>query len=136
MTDITGIMAAGLVGTLAAGLAWQINRRLTILGALGVLLGASVIEEFIKTGLALMASVSVPWVHVCFGLCEAVCEWRQAKSITLAVALGVVSHACFGLVTAGLILEGWHPVLAIAMAVIFHMVWNSSVWYFARRLTE
>ena len=77
MTDITGIMAAGLVGTLAAGLAWQINRRLTILGALGVLLGAPVIEEFIKTGLVLMASVSVPWVQ--YTWLVSVCEWRQAK---------------------------------------------------------
>ncbi|WP_196768277.1 hypothetical protein [Neomoorella thermoacetica] len=131
-----------LVGFSAALCAWLLNRLLLHLGVHGVpaLLGP-VIEETLKTGLALAAGASLAGVHSTFGLIEGLWELpagtppgapaapvRGYPGAWIGPALAAWGgHSFFGLLVLLTYTRTGHPGTAWAMGLLAHLAWNRAV---------
>ncbi|MDN5327361.1 MAG: hypothetical protein PWP41_2057 [Moorella sp. (in: firmicutes)] len=134
-----------LVGLSAALCAWLLNRLLLYLGVQGVpaLLGP-VIEETLKTGLALAAGASLAGVHSTFGLIEGLWELpgRPARTPRGAQAARVRGypaawigpalaawggHSFFGLLVLLTYTRTGHSGTAWAVGLLAHLAWNRAV---------
>lgn len=80
------------------------------------------VEEGLKTGLAVWASLVIWQVHLCFGLIEAANDLKSGGSWSSAL-YSVLSHAVFGAITVGFIqfLSLW---LTIILVSCLHSLWN------------
>ncbi len=120
------LAAAGI----AALLALKINRAMVNRfgeGAVKFLIPIG--EEGLKTGLALLFGLSVPVVHLSFGLYEAGYDLLanpgsgSTKRWTAAL-LAITGHGLFGWVTWQLIRLKGSIILAAVSASAVHVVWN------------
>lgn len=121
--------ASGILAAAAAYVANMLARRLSkVADALVVPL----VEELLKSALALLLGASIPLTHLVFGLVEGASELRHVKRGKIAALLGAVSHLSFGLITAAVYrLSGSAPA-GVAGAVLAHMVWNAYVYDLVR----
>ncbi|NPV92635.1 MAG: hypothetical protein HPY50_17855 [Firmicutes bacterium] len=115
-------------GVLAAAISWFVSSRLVIprfhLGRVWV---SPMLEEALKTGLALSLGAQVVLCHAVFGAVESIYEiWWKKK--TAAGGAAFVSHLLFGIVTVEL--YRWWGVwpLAIIGAAAVHTTWNGLVF--------
>jgi len=117
-----------LAGLLAAGLAMAANMVLKRAGRAGVAYYGPLLEECLKTGWALILNVSVPGVHIFFGIFEALgdCLWG-GRFKKLAALSAVTAHTAFGLITYYAISRGYPVLTSVLAAAGFHMLWNVGV---------
>lgn len=127
-----------MVGFSAALSAWLLNRLLLNLRVHGVpfILGP-VIEETLKTGLALTTGASLAGVHSTFGLIEGLWELFGANRAGLGhggtgtwmgpalAAWG--GHSFFGLLVLLTYTRTGHAGMAWAMGLLAHLAWNRTV---------
>jgi len=86
------------------------------------------LEECLKTGWALILNVSVPGVHIFFGVFEALgdCVWGGGFN-RLAALSAVVAHTVFGLITYFTLSAGYPAITSILAAAGIHILWNAGV---------
>jgi len=107
---------------LAAALAWVANRFLLSFLKFNTVLWGPLLEETLKTGLALAWGAPLTLVHITFGLVEGFFELKLKKAGPALAA--VAGHSLFGVV-ASLIWQNWgHAILAWAGGFILHLAWN------------
>ncbi|KKM10936.1 hypothetical protein SY88_11060 [Clostridiales bacterium PH28_bin88] len=128
-----------LAGLLAAGVAWAVNRWLVGTWGNRVITGlVPLVEEVVKTGLAVGMGVNILPVHTVFGAVELVSDFASprppAKSIP-AGALALAGHLLFGYLTAaGYTATGrWWWGLVAGIAV--HLTWNTLAVKVSRRFS-
>ena len=120
-------MASGL---LAALLSYYINSKaLKIVGEEAITYWAPVLEELLKTGLALMLGGKVFLSHVTFGAVEALYDMRKNRGITayLAGFASIVSHIVFGTITQYSIYYLDSVIFGVSISTLVHVVWNYTV---------
>lgn len=112
-------------GLAAAAVAYTINRFvLRRLGGRAIWLAIPVLEEMVKTGLALMAGAAVVSTHAIFGAVEAVYEVSGRRPSVTAAGLAVITHLLLGLLTAYLISRGRSLAFAVGTAAAVHTAYN------------
>jgi hypothetical protein len=114
-----------LAGTLAAGIAYLINRQVVRQlgpGAIGSVI--PVVEEVLKTGLAIILGASILGAHLIFGVIEGAYDLiTGGEHRAWAGVISVVSHFIFGLVTLTVSTNlGVLP--AVAISITIHAGWN------------
>ncbi|MGI9952551.1 hypothetical protein V3F56_09350 [Moorellaceae bacterium AZ2] len=120
-----------LTGLVAAALAWAGNRFLLSFLKFDTLLWGPLLEEALKTGLALAWGAPLLVVHFTFGLAEAAWELKRARRGAALAAVG--GHALFGVAAAGLWESSGQAVLAWGVGFILHFVWNAAVFRLHRK---
>jgi hypothetical protein len=117
---------------LASTAAYLINRLVfERLGTWSLVTVVPLVEELLKTGLAVLLQASLWWVHVGFGALEASLDIRQRPRPApmvgyLAAWCSVIGHGAFGAVT----MWGWSStgswLWGYALGSGLHLLWN--VW--------
>ncbi|MBE3580903.1 MAG: hypothetical protein IMW96_04605 [Thermoanaerobacteraceae bacterium] len=120
-----------LAGLLAAALAWTGNRFLFSFLKFDGLLWGPLLEEALKTGLALAWGAPVLLVHAAFGLVEAGWELTRARRGAALAAVG--GHTLFGVAAAGLWEGSGQAVLAWGGGFLLHFLWNAALFWLHRR---
>lgn len=124
------ILMSTIAGLLAAYVSYFLNgRALKLLGEDAVTYGAPVIEETLKTGLAIAAGGGILFSHITFGLVEAAYDIFKNRGIlqyTAGIA-GLISHAVFGIITVYVWRFFGSPLVGVAIAIIIHMLWNHMI---------
>ncbi|HBT47454.1 MAG TPA: hypothetical protein DEA73_06200 [Peptococcaceae bacterium] len=120
-----------LSGLLAAALAWAGNRFLFSLCKFDGLLWGPLLEEALKTGLALAWGAPLLLVHAVFGLVEAVWELTRARGGAALAA--VAGHSLFGAAAAALWEGTGRAALAWGGGFLLHFLWNAALWRLHRR---
>lgn len=110
---------------MATLLSYGANKLTTkFMGRAAISLLSPCVEEVLKTGSAVVFSVSVLTVHTVFGVFEALAEIKRSKK---AAILAVITHIAFGTVTVTLL-----PLIGVlggvAASVLLHMLWNSYIY--------
>lgn len=117
-----------LAGLLAAGSAMAANMALKRAGRAGVSYYGPLLEECLKTGWALILNVSVPGVHIFFGIFEALGDYVWGGRFKKLAALSAVTaHTAFGLITYFAINRGYPVLTSVLAAAGVHVLWNVSV---------
>lgn len=119
-------------GLLACALAYAANRVARRMGRVSDALVVPLIEELLKSSIALLLGASIPLTHLVFGLVEGASELRRAQRGKTAALLGVASHLSFGLITVVLNQAFGTMIAGVAGAVLVHMVWNAYVYDLVR----
>lgn len=97
------------------------NRGLSVLGA-------PLIEETLKTGLAALSGAPVTIVHLAFGFFEAAYDLRgPSQSGVLNAAASLVSHFVFGIIASQVMKSGGSWLTAAIISYPVHAVWNHAV---------
>lgn len=124
-----------LSGTLAAVLAWLFNSFLIARwGKEAIWLAAPLVEESLKTGLALLLGTSLFISHLLFGLAEGIFDvLRPGRDDLPAGISGLISHGVYGWLTQTVWLASGNIWLGVAAALVVHMLWNAAVVLLARR---
>lgn len=123
---------------LASTTAYLFNRLLVRrLGSSSIITVVPILEELLKTGSSVLLSASLWWVHLGFGVLEAVFDILQRPRPFplvgyLAASCSVIGHGAFAAVT----IWGWSAtgnlVWGLLLGCGLHLLWN--VW--VTRLTE
>lgn len=124
-TYYTKSVGAALLAAFAAYLINRVGQK--PLGSLGHSLLYPVIEELLKSVLALLFQASILLAHTVFGIVEAIVDARRSKRPSLAAVLAVATHILFGAIT----VLGWHYFniyAGISASVLLHMLWNSFIY--------
>ncbi len=118
-------LAAGLgAAGLAFGLNWLVLRRV---GRRGLWLVVPAVEEFLKSGTALLVGASLPLAHAAFGLVEAGYELRGPAPSPVAAGLALATHAALGLLTALLAARSGGLGPAVLASATLHATFNLAV---------
>lgn len=120
--------------SLAVIAALYINKRMIgFLGSKASVWTGPITEESLKTLPAFWLSMSILYVHVCFGIIEAVYElWHTVSRQTLAAgAVAVATHTAFGAISVWVYGHTHSILLALLSATLLHMVWNGLILYFS-----
>ncbi|ADL06888.1 hypothetical protein [Thermosediminibacter oceani] len=125
-------VAAGLISAL---ISLVFNTRLA--GAVkeeAVTLGAPVLEEIIKTGLAALLGGDILSSHVAFGAVEAFYDAARSWSrrSCLAGALALLSHAFFGAAAVMTADRSGNLAAGIFISALLHIGWNG--WVMGNRV--
>ncbi len=111
-------------GLAAAGLSWLINGKLLIrFGNQAVIFIGPAVEEFAKTGLAVLLAVPIVITHTLFGITEALWELINSRRGVRAAFYAVATHLFYGVITA-IIFRCIGVLPAVALAYLTHMLWN------------
>ena len=128
LTEATYYIKSVGVALLAAFAAYVINRvGQKILGHMANPLFSPIIEEMLKTLLALLFVASLLLVHTAFGIVEAITDARHSRRPSITAGLAVATHVLFGAVT----VLGWRYFsiyAGVSASVLLHMLWNSFVY--------
>ncbi len=117
------------VGLGAALLCAPINRFLAKCFHRAVVWLLPVVEETVKTGAAVLLSVSVPLVHLGFGIAELAFDVLTGKSgASFGLVAAAAVHWVFGLVTVAMFQALDSVVLAVLAAATIHGLWNLIAW--------
>ncbi len=133
MAGTTNMMRVIAVSGLAALFAYTLNRLVVARsGDSAVKLLVPVMEESLKTGFALAFAVSVPLVHMGFGMYEAVYDFFANPEVgkhrrCLAALLAFLGHAIFGWLTWVVLELRLAALLAIMVVGAMHICWNTLV---------
>ncbi|MBZ4653401.1 MAG: hypothetical protein JG781_740 [Peptococcaceae bacterium] len=116
-------LGAGLV---AALLAWGLNVLVVKGGGERCIIWVIPwLEEFIKTGTALLLRTSIPLTHGVFGLVEAVHDYLSSRRLGFWAGLAsVLSHWFFGQITQYLLSQTGYWLLGAGTAALVHISWN------------
>jgi hypothetical protein len=127
------MLKALAVAGAAALFALRVNRIMAAgFGEGAVRLLIPVVEEGLKTGSALLFGLSVPVVHIGFGLYEAGYDLLANPGVGrtrrwLAAFLAIIGHGIFGWLTWWLLWSKGSAILALALACTVHCLWNATV---------
>ncbi|MCG0275796.1 MAG: hypothetical protein L5655_06460 [Thermosediminibacteraceae bacterium] len=116
-----------IAGFLSALLALVINTKLADYSKRqAITLGAPVIEEILKTGMAVLFGGSVILSHLCFGIAEAVYDVARKRDIRsyFAGVTAVLSHALFGAAAVWTMEHLRSVVSGILVSFLLHISWN------------
>lgn len=119
-----------VVSGLAALIAYAMNRLIvSVFGDGAVRLLVPIVEEGLKTGLALTFAVSLPIVHMSFGIYEAIYDVLANRGVGrsrrwLAALLAFLGHSIFGWLTWFFLELGLVSVFAIVLVGTVHACWN------------
>jgi len=118
-----------LAGLLASAAAWMLNSLLMRRGGDLVVIGViPILEETIKTGIAMILGVSVPLAHSVFGLVEGLHDYVASKNLgLLAGVISLISHSFFGQLTVWVFLRSGSWLYSIAAAGLVHTLFNLSM---------
>jgi hypothetical protein len=117
-----------IAGTLAGGIAYLVNRQVVQrMGPVAISSVIPVVEEVLKTGLAIILGASILGTHFIFGIIEGIYDYLTGgKGKTWAGVISVVSHFVFGLVT--LTVSGSLGILpAVVLSTTIHAGWNAII---------
>jgi hypothetical protein len=122
-----------LSGLLAATLAWVINNFIVVrLGKVPIFSLIPMVEEGLKTGLALFFRGSIFYTHLTFGLAEAILDvLRPGRSQVPAGIMGIISHGIYGWITTRVYAFTGNLWMAWAMSIVLHGLWNAGVIFLA-----
>ncbi|MDW7674885.1 MAG: hypothetical protein SCK28_10140 [Bacillota bacterium] len=123
-----------IAGGLAAGAAFLINRWVfEAMGDRSIYLFTPIVEEFLKTGLALLLATPIILTHLVFGLIEGAYDLITApkKQISAAI-ISVISHLFFGSATVALA-NNFNIFIAVFVSILLHASWNGLVVKLASR---
>ncbi|SMB89468.1 hypothetical protein SAMN00808754_0159 [Thermanaeromonas toyohensis ToBE] len=124
-------LKAVLVGSLAAVLAWPVNRFFLPKWRFNISLWGPLWEEGLKTGLALAWGGSLFFAHFTFGLIEGAWEWSWGRKGAAWAAIG--GHTLFGLAA---VLAWWasnSPFWAWGAGALLHIGWNLFLYFLHRQ---
>lgn len=126
-----------LAGLVAAGFSWLLNGLLVDkAGRWWVVVFGPGLEEFLKTGLALLIGANIFGAHVVFGIVEAVRDMtgRQPGRVIAGVA-SFAGHCLFGYLAAFGYGKTGSFLLAVVIPLTAHLLWNGGVVVLYSRLT-
>ncbi len=117
-----------LAGIVSAVLAYILNRVLVRRFGAGVIIFITpIVEEGLKTGLAILFRTLILPVHVFFGIIEGIYDLKTSRLGTTAGLLSVLWHTVFGLVTIMVQQIMGHIVYGLLAAIFLHYIGNSIV---------
>lgn len=115
-------------GCIAALTAYMLNRYLVNrFGADTIVYLTPIIEECLKTGLAVFFQTAIVPVHLVFGLIEGVYDLATSRMGMAAGILSLIWHASFGLVTVFLSSMMGHVVYGLVAATFLHYLGNRGI---------
>ncbi len=116
-----------ITGSLASLIAWVLNRYLFLrVGEKSIILLTPIVEELLKSGLAITFGASLILTHILFGVIEAFLDYTNTGKITTA-CISLIWHAFLGAVTY-LFFTLWGNIfIAIFIAMLIHFIWNKFV---------
>lgn len=127
-----------LAGISAAAVAWIINRFLVAKGGeRAVIWLVPPIEEFLKTGLALLLGAVIPLTHGVFGLLEAIHDYLNSPRWGLWAGLSsIITHFFLGWFTLMLyrLFPSW--LVAMVLAAVLHIFWNLLIIRLMAKITR
>lgn len=121
---------AVISGLAAAILSYIINTKaLKLLGPKAIIYVAPIIEESLKTGLAVIFGGSIIVAHMTFGIVEAIYDFfnNRGSSAFFAGMAGALSHTLFGVITILSFRCSGSIITAMIFAIAVHMLWNRLV---------
>jgi len=126
-----GFVTAAIISGLSAALiSYHLNAKaLKTFGKRAISYGAPIVEELLKTGLAVLLGGDIMASHVTFGTAEAFYDLsknRGASSVYACIA-GFFSHALFGVITVYVAKVTSQVLCGIAVSAAVHMLWNYAV---------
>lgn len=117
-----------LAGLCAAAFAYVINRYLVNrFGANTIVFITPILEEGLKTGLAILLHAVILPVHVVFGLVEGIYDLKTSRVGILAGLMSILWHTAFGLITVLVAVVMGNLVYGLLAAIFIHYVGNSIV---------
>lgn len=126
------LLLSGLIAAAAAYFfnSWAIKKW----GKIVIFTVSPILEEFLKTGLAIFMGGQIFFTHLTFGLAEAVLDViRPGKRDLPAGLTGLVSHGVFGWLTQYLWQVTGNIWLAITAAIAAHGLWNAGTVFLIPR---
>ncbi len=115
-----------LAGLNSAGIAWVCNRYLVSKkGDIAVIWIVPILEETIKTGIAVLLKAPVTLTHNVFGLIEAVHDYTAGAQFGFWSAISsIIGHWIFGQVTLFIYNKFYSWIFAIIFTGVLHIFWN------------
>ena len=124
---------AMLLGSMAALLAWQINKfALQRVGERWIL-PAPAAEETVKTAAAVLGGADIFLTHLFFGVVEGFWEYYNRQNGVLAGLAALASHSVFGFTTLWIYLWWGQWVVALGAGILVHTAWNYLIIKYAGR---
>lgn len=115
-------------GFMAALTAYMLNRYLVYrFGSDAIVYLTPIIEESLKTGLAVFFHAAIVPVHLVFGLIEGIYDLTTSRMGLAAGLLSLIWHASFGLVTVFLTSVTGHVVYGLVAATFLHYLGNRGI---------
>ena len=125
-----------LIASIALGLSYLLNKlMLKLLRERAVTIGAPVFEELLKTLPAYFLNRSILYVHLLFGLGEALYDFitGRGESGRWAAVFSIVSHGLFGVVTHLVLQATGNIYWALLSTILIHGVWNLTIMRVGKR---
>ncbi|AZR74568.1 hypothetical protein BBF96_14930 [Anoxybacter fermentans] len=117
-----------LAGLIAAVAAYLINRELVQRFGVEIIVYITpILEEILKTGLAVFFHTTILPVHIIFGIIEGIYDLKTSKLGVSAGVLSLVWHTVFGLVTILLRSVMGNLVWGLIGAILLHYLGNSII---------
>lgn len=117
------------IACLMAALSFLINKTLLkYVGPKVIFTYGPAVEEAAKTLLAWYLDADILATHITFGLLEGCYDWLAGSPNGLkAAASSVAGHTLFGIITIVMIRFTGSVWLAVAGAIVAHVVWNTLI---------
>lgn len=117
-----------MAGLSAAAFAYVVNRYLVNrFGANTIVFITPILEEGLKTGLAVFLGAAILPVHVVFGLVEGIYDLKTSRVGIMAGLMSTIWHTVFGLLTVLVANLMGNLVYGLLAAIFVHYVGNSIV---------
>ena len=117
-----------LAAIIASFIAYLVNQYLVgRFGAGTIIFITPIVEETLKTGMALILSTAILPVHVIFGIIEGIYDLKTSRLGTSAGLLSLIWHSTFGLVTVLVSSFMGHLVWGLIAAILLHYIGNNFV---------
>jgi hypothetical protein len=130
-------MAAFISGVLAAVIAWFINRRMVnYWGDSAIAVIVPILEEVLKTSIAVLLGASIFYAHFTFGLMEAIWDMKVNINGFRPALYSLITHSIFGFITIIVYKLSGFLTLGISVSIIVHVLWNSYIIKSSERVKE
>lgn len=115
-----------VAGIFAASLAWVVNRLvIKYFGEYSIIWVIPLLEETIKTGVALLSGTSLVLTHGIFGCIEAIHDYYFSRKWGLVAGVSsVVSHLLYGWLTIWIYDNILSWVASVVLVGSLHTFWN------------
>ncbi|MDD2400886.1 MAG: hypothetical protein PHI90_05830 [Clostridia bacterium] len=115
-----------VAGIFAASLAWVVNRlAIKYFGEYSIIWVIPLLEETIKTGVALLSGTSLVLTHGIFGCIEAIHDYYFSRKWGLVAGVSsVVSHLLYGWLTIWIYDNILSWVASVVLVGSLHTFWN------------
>lgn len=117
-----------VAGILAGLIAWSVNILLIKKwNGAAVLVLIPILEEILKTSLAIFFTTSILFTHIIFGIIEGFYDLKtNIKGLTPAL-FAILTHTLFGLITITIYSYFNSLSFGVMIAIICHIIWNSVI---------